>query len=140
LKGGGNLGHAAPAALVAPDRVAESEFERIAIDGCVKAFFEDFNEICQKETVVLLFDSWDADRANAELRKWIQFNLLLPHCFDVVKRPERLVIVIAAIRNSQTACAWGPFRANSMPSCWAPCAASRRIERITNDCCKGCSR
>jgi hypothetical protein len=71
------------------------EFEQIARDECVKAFFEDLKEICQEKTVVLLFDSWDVDRANGTLREWIEFRLLPTHSFDVASRPAFLLIVIA---------------------------------------------
>jgi hypothetical protein len=72
---------------------ASPEQEETARERCIGAFFEDIGHIGESRTVVLLLDTWE--KGHPVLRDWIVNHLLYHHCFDPVKRPPRLVIVLA---------------------------------------------
>ncbi|MCI0338276.1 MAG: hypothetical protein L0226_11905 [Acidobacteria bacterium] len=76
-----------------PPIVWGPEKEESARQKCVDAFFEDLKQICREETVVILLDTWE--RCNTVLQKWVLDTLLRVHCFDLNRRPERLVLVLA---------------------------------------------
>ena len=59
------------------------------------AFFQDLRQVCNDHAVTLLFDSWDDERADPDLRRWILRHILQPHCFDIETRPAKLTIVLA---------------------------------------------
>jgi hypothetical protein len=78
---------------VQPNSWASPEQEETARERCIGAFFEDIGHIGESRTVVLLLDTWE--KGHPVLRDWIVNRLLYHHCFDQVKRPPRLVIVLA---------------------------------------------
>lgn len=68
--------------------------ELLARRNCMEAFLADLKDICQETPVVILLDAWDRCRSS-ELQRWIRDTLLRVHCFDLKRRPSKLVFVLA---------------------------------------------
>jgi hypothetical protein len=96
--GGGNIVAGslvqAPAAIVNPPAAFNPAEELLARKNCLEAFFTDLKEICQETPIVVLLDAWDRCRSS-KLQDWIRDILLRIHCFDLKKRPAKLVLVLA---------------------------------------------
>jgi hypothetical protein len=67
--------------------------EASARDACIRGFFDDLKVIAAENPLVILLDSFE--RCNEDLRVWILNGFLLPLCFNIARRPSRLLVVLA---------------------------------------------
>ncbi len=74
------------------------EQETLALHQCILAFFEDFIAICKDRPVALLLDAWEG--CNSALKPWILNTLLGVYCFNLERRPQKLVVVLAGREKS----------------------------------------
>ncbi len=79
-----------PGGMLTPDQDA------VARDVCQRAFLDDLRAASVERPVVLLLDAYEHCRQNAPaLRDWLLDTLLDKACFDLTKRPPRLLVVLA---------------------------------------------
>ncbi len=69
--------------------------ESIDQEKCIKAFLTDLAEICQRQPVILLFDTYNEIETYSHLIDWLLNHLLASHCFDRSSRPPQLLFVMA---------------------------------------------
>ena len=78
------------------------------VDRSIEAFFDELSEYCRERLAVLMIDAFD--RAPAPLAQWVLEDLLLLYCFDLERRPERLVVVVAGRHVPECEALLGPER------------------------------
>lgn len=70
-----------------------SEQQEMAQERCVQAFLSDLTQHCQQQTVTLLLDGYE--HCHPDLQRWLIDHFLEPYCFNLEKRPPRLLLVLA---------------------------------------------
>jgi hypothetical protein len=60
---------------------------------CIRAFFEDLKTLADANALVVLLDSYD--RCSSDLKSWIIDEFVRPLCFNVTRRPQQLLMVLA---------------------------------------------
>jgi hypothetical protein len=85
--------HAGSVTVQGGSAIFTPEQQEMAQARCVQAFLADLTQHCQQQTVVLLLDGYE--HCADTLQRWLVDHLLEPYCFDLSKRPPRLLLVLA---------------------------------------------
>lgn len=103
-------------ANITPGGALSEEQDRIARGRCLEIFIDELRAISSENPVVLLFDDYERcfDEENEiHLNEWIIDALLRKMCFDSLRRPARLRIVLAGEKLPRFTVHWPPEECES---------------------------